>query len=400
MECSIGKTFSDDEYKAEILADADGYCLNVDYYQEFEITENKKYYIEVITSYKSSIDFLGDISLKLPSKDIGFICLGSKEKEYTTENLTLFRKACIMIESSIRGDEFLFSSNNFQPPSHNSFVQEKSFVFIEQAYYESYKKNLRPSSGIWGGYSHSPLPNKNKHYIDEIYVKDNLFLPTLVHEKKLSEAISAKNSFDRYLKKYQLLELLYDYWCVARLRNVGEDLSGFRDIMNNYTKTEIDTLQLLITSYVTNIDEIALKLQKVSTHNDLSYLIFIKFARESAPIKEKDKWDTFIKAITSFSPLSSKDIEFDKSLSWKKSLHQQHVFDKEILKISGYFIYRIRCSIAHSKIGEFIFDDSHDEFIINFAEPLIDEIISQILSNPDLNKLLRDSKRYSELANS
>lgn len=46
-----------------------------------------------------------------------------------------------------------------------------------------------------------------------------------------------------------------------------------------------------------------------------------------------------------------------------------------ILAIATYWIYRIRCSIAHHKIGEYMMGYDDEEFVVEFAEPLLKEII-------------------------
>jgi hypothetical protein len=52
-----------------------------------------------------------------------------------------------------------------------------------------------------------------------------------------------------------------------------------------------------------------------------------------------------------------------------------------LLKVTGYWIYRIRSSIAHNKIGEFIMEDIHQEFVVEIGEELLLEVIKQIFSS-------------------
>jgi hypothetical protein len=55
---------------------------------------------------------------------------------------------------------------------------------------------------------------------------------------------------------------------------------------------------------------------------------------------------------------------------------QQAKYHEGLLKFTAYCIYRIRSSIAHHKIGEYLMTHQDEAFMINFAEPLIDEVIS------------------------
>lgn len=44
----------------------------------------------------------------------------------------------------------------------------------------------------------------------------------------------------------------------------------------------------------------------------------------------------------------------------------------------AYLIYRVRCSIAHSRIGEHILTQSDEEFVANVAEPLLKSLLIEI----------------------
>lgn len=48
-----------------------------------------------------------------------------------------------------------------------------------------------------------------------------------------------------------------------------------------------------------------------------------------------------------------------------------------ILRIVSYWIYRVRCSIAHNKIGEYLLSWEDEEFLVKFAEPLLLEVLKQ-----------------------
>ena len=52
-----------------------------------------------------------------------------------------------------------------------------------------------------------------------------------------------------------------------------------------------------------------------------------------------------------------------------------------IIYIASYWIYRIRCSIAHHKIGEYLFSWKDENFIVDFGEPLLREVVIQCLKN-------------------
>ena len=53
------------------------------------------------------------------------------------------------------------------------------------------------------------------------------------------------------------------------------------------------------------------------------------------------------------------------------------IYNNLIPKVCSYWIYRIRSSIAHNKFGEYIMDNDDEDFIVNFAEPLLKEMVLQ-----------------------
>ena len=56
--------------------------------------------------------------------------------------------------------------------------------------------------------------------------------------------------------------------------------------------------------------------------------------------------------------------------------------------IAAYQIYRLRSSIAHSRIGEYLLTDADDAMIREFGLPLIQEVAVQVFSSPVLASLV------------
>ncbi|MBK7129689.1 MAG: hypothetical protein IPH66_10055 [Crocinitomicaceae bacterium] len=52
-------------------------------------------------------------------------------------------------------------------------------------------------------------------------------------------------------------------------------------------------------------------------------------------------------------------------------------YNKFIINVTAYWIYRIRCSIAHNKIGEYHLSWNDENFIVDFGEPLLKEVLIQ-----------------------
>ncbi|MDC5052666.1 hypothetical protein OHW28_06640, partial [Acinetobacter baumannii] len=83
-----------------------------------------------------------------------------------------------------------------------------------------------------------------------------------------------------------------------------------------------------------------------------------------------------------FNAAIHKDVAFAQS-------GKKEEFIKNIKRINAYWIYRIRCSIAHTKLGEFIFEYNQEnhEFIYEYANNLIKRTILCIFSNQNFKSL-------------
>src|SRR5690606_13275654 len=112
------------------------------------------------------------------------------------------------------------------------------------------------------------------------------------------------------------------------------------------------------------------KLNLIKPYQALGEEIFIKFGKSKEPIKLTDpiKYNNL---------LATTDIFIDPNVIHSTIQIQTSNYNKFIHSVTAYWIYRIRCSIAHFKIGEYILTRDKEEFIVEFAEPLIKEVLLQ-----------------------
>ena len=139
----------------------------------------------------------------------------------------------------------------------------------------------------------------------------------------------------------------------------------------NSNKTENDRLFDLISSKCFNVNNLALKLNGVKPYQALGEEIFIKFGKKKEGIfflNDLVKYNDLLTDVDSFvNPVSIDTYAKIRSVDYNKFIYT----------ITAYWIYRIRCSIAHSKIGEYILTRDNEEFIVEFAEPLLKEVLIQ-----------------------
>lgn len=266
----------------------------------------------------------------------------------------------------------------------------KPILLIHAAQVHDYISNYMDGCELWGAFSHKEPTRNRGSAVDVITAYKGIRYPTDEQKNKILDSVSSNNSFDRFLKKYQLIELLYDYILIARLRTIDSSLSHFRHTLNAYNKDECDTLKELINCYVTDHTRYLDILYEAPNYEDVILDIFKKHSKESNPLKDDTNWDRFWHAIKSHK-LSHPDMA-DLQYRFIKDGNKEPIYKKTMNNIISYWIYRVRCSIAHYKIGEFIFNNEHEEFIVKIAEKLLDEVLYQIFSSQELHDEIRVSK--------
>jgi hypothetical protein len=171
-----------------------------------------------------------------------------------------------------------------------------------------------------------------------------------------------------------LLELIYDWDFINRLRELDDNLTDLGMWLKKYsTRDDIDRLNLI---FKARYEEGKLDIEVISHSLDKilpNYLneakkIFFEFGKSSNPYKDNlIDFEDFMRGGGFTSNISSLGQRF----SGNKC-------DEFIISITAYWIYRVRCCIAHNKIGEYVMAHSDEEFVARFAEPLLRTILLQV----------------------
>jgi hypothetical protein len=99
--------------------------------------------------------------------------------------------------------------------------------------------------------------------------------------------------------------------------------------------------------------------------------IFYDFGKESNPIKDRDAFIALFLDAPNISLLELEGIKKSKSFS-DNFVASVDAYHAKLIRLVGYWIYRVRCSIAHNKLGEYHLEGVEDlEFLMGFAEPLL-----------------------------
>ena len=228
-------------------------------------------------------------------------------------------------------------------------------------------------------------------------IPENIFkFPTPFHKNTSINNLISVSPFDKYLKTYHQIELLFNLIMVKAIQKI--DISSINNINSIYKdlgKNEFETIVYIIDKY-SKIDEKYLKIivDGFTNNENLCEEFLQKYSKSSNPLSDIVRWEKFKKfAIKSNQSgcISLDDffnIACDENVAFSKPTQKQD-FINIIRRINGYWIYRIRCSIAHNKLGEFIFEsnESHYEFVYNYGLPLLTTTLSCIFADKDFEQL-------------
>jgi hypothetical protein len=260
------------------------------------------------------------------------------------------------------------------------FSFSKDYVVIRANRYADYRTGYMNSSSVWGGFLHdnvgTPLASAHKHPLGPIMAVSGLTFPTTYHEESCVRSVAEPYGFERALKLYHLLELLFDWDFVKTIQGLGNDLYGIGQLLSQYERGELDRLRDVIRNRCDNIARIESRLNHITTDPafvDTGRTIFYKYGKKGNPISEETTYNDLMGA-GGFSQANAKTLKLGAAAKHGAA------YDKLIVDVTAYWVYRIRCSIAHNRIGEYVMCSTDEKFVVEFAEPLLRELLCQALS--------------------
>jgi hypothetical protein len=260
----------------------------------------------------------------------------------------------------------------------------KDYLVIKKQYFDNYIADLKKTSILWGGFYHEDDKKITPPILQikaEIICLPDLKLRTDFHIDNAQRAILQPYAFERFLKNYHLLELLFDYDVIQKIALNQHNIKVAGEILYKTYKEsdEIYRLKYLLEKCY-DLPKIINCLNKITAFEDLAIDIFYEYGKESNPLKDKQEFLNILQKTTLFAIESFYKINNQGVPDPSKLILQITSYPTFIYKLMAYWIYRIRSSIAHSKIGEFLLTSSepeHERFMVEFAEPLLQEILIQ-----------------------
>jgi hypothetical protein len=350
--------------------------------------EKDVYHVITVTGYSSSINNENDVEVLDAEENLmALLCFSCEGKAFEVSGLT-----------AARFISYLVDIDNYSASIADRFYTfRKSYLLVLEDFIDEYNIKYKNLSPHWGKFTHENYEKVIVEFPDQLVAKSHMVMPTKEHVEKFQRSIISADGFDRFLKKYHVLELIYDYVCILRLRTINTDLIGFSKIMNDYSGSgEIDNLNNVISTYVEDVDEIVSAFQESKDFPVIVRRIFQDKTRASNPLGIDAKWSAFWEFIENQDVAFSED-KIARGAPRIIKYTSREEYNKFLLKISAYWIYRIRCSIAHMKIGEFIFKQSDEGFVVTIGERMLDSMIDNIYSNSEFISLIRKSDKLSKL---
>jgi len=188
-------------------------------------------------------------------------------------------------------------------------------------------------------------------------------------------SVASATPSERYLQLYHQLELLFDWVIVQEIRRLSDDLMGAGKVLAAFASGDLPRLNNLLSRYLVSPDSVVKELGALRTYEDEGRKIFQEYGKDGNPLKEE--WSKWVNCVNSGDPTEMN------VRSARLSMNSSG-YPGFVARVTAYFIYRVRCCVAHSKIGEYVLRDTDEEFIVRFAEPLLRAVLKDLFSNPNI----------------
>lgn len=244
------------------------------------------------------------------------------------------------------------------------------YILIKKDRIKDYLDNYKIKSSIWGGFFHiEDLPNnifsKTKIY-EQITAIKGVNIDRPFYFDTLELIVNEPNPFTRFLKLYHLIEMQFDMHTAIKINYLLSIPNKEKDIsrtLKDYNREDIERLKSLFILKL-NSSSLVPFLDNIIGFKIIADSIFYEYGKDSNPLKTKNQFDSIVSSGT------FNQVNIDRILGNNR-------FNEIIPKLVAYWIYRVRSSIAHNKLGEYLMSIDDEEFVINFAEPLLREVVIQ-----------------------
>lgn len=312
-----------------------------------------------------------DIPIELEGEQVGLLCLSSRLKDLGVD-------ASAVTDAQKQAILRLASSVDFDAGGAAMLNLKLDCAVIEKEKVESFFRH-RSTSAVWGGFvlKADEIPLEN-FVVDieqaRIEVIDLDSPRTNRHRGALQRATESSIVVDRFLHLYHFLELDYDHEIVRRIREISpENTRGLEKLLVT-GRAELERLYLVSEGF-SQFDELERIAGLLKPHRETALAVFYDYGKEQNPLKERIAFEQqFLdSAIVTRQVLN----EIKRSQGLESNFaRDESTYRDMLVKLACYWTYRIRCCIAHNKLGEYHLQSASDmRFVGEFGEPLITALI-------------------------
>lgn len=299
-----------------------------------------------------------DIPIKLGEDEIGCLCL----LRGLTGEISAFTDA--------QKAAFEFETSDVQLGS-STYTFRADYVVILKSRWADYGA-MKSCSSFWGEYLHedeAPSESVQQFNGNEIISVDRLCrIPTRRHAESMAKYASYGRPTDRFLFLYHFLELDFDREVVRRIKSLDENnLQGVGKIIRDLGVGD-EMSRLVHVLREMPVLDICAAANALKLHGPIAKEIFYEHGKDGNPIKE---YADFVSYFLETSAVNEFLISEQKRHK-KISLDLSKDFATSMRKCAAYWVYRVRCCVAHNKLGEYHLTSAEDmEFVEGFALPLL-----------------------------
>lgn len=252
----------------------------------------------------------------------------------------------------------------------SSYKFSSDFLLINENHLSDYLAKYKLGSPIWGSFFHIEdqpvIEFSQKASVTSIEALEGIEMDNPIYRENLFLSISEPNPINRFLKLYHLLELQFDLHTAILIKDLlgqGGKEKEISSKLRDYTRDEDERLDSLVKEKCKNLTRLVSCLNQVANFVAQAITIFYEYGRTKNPLKRTD-FNNLIITPNKFSKVSVESIG-------------GYSFESLIPKLASYWIYRVRSCVAHNRFGEYILRVNDEKFIVEFAEPLLKEVITQ-----------------------
>lgn len=144
------------------------------------------------------------------------------------------------------------------------YVFSQDFLITSDVSASEYNSELRGTADIWGGFSHFHLQSGAERSFPNIVARSDIAIPSLHHAEAFARYTHARNPFERFLRLYHCIELLFDLITVLKIKKLNSDIRDFSVILSDHGSKEIERLAAISREFLYDHESMASKFTLIS----------------------------------------------------------------------------------------------------------------------------------------